>query len=126
MANQTLWPMRTRTRALVSRTGNFAPNGAAPISKPSETTFTALRTGVGTFTVTFDDRYVAFLHGDIRPHISGAFWDARLDGVPTVVNGKTVATIVTFVPGTNAAADPPAGASNYISFHLTFKDSSAP
>ena len=121
MADQTLWPVRGRTRAEVRRAGNFTMGAAGAITGTSERNFTVSRIAAGLYVVTLDDRYVLFTGGNV--FVAGATnYAAWLYALPYLASGRTSLTIGTATGGTTG--DPPSG--YLVGFDLAFRDSSAP
>lgn len=106
--------------------GAFAPNGtSAPTLLSTKRHFTVARTGVGLYTVTFDDKFFAYVSRSLSVGTS--------DSTPTLVqfgawtpSAKTL-VIKTFreSAGTFALADLATNADNVVSFSVTFTNTSA-
>ncbi len=126
MANQFLYPLKgSRGRAIVLCTGVIAPQGTSqPTVTADGRAFTVARGGVGTFTITFSQRYTAlrratFTVGGLLPNVvrAGTFTSNGTGGVSTL-------TFSIKADGTAAAADADiaAGANNLIFVDFLFRD----
>lgn len=102
--------------------GSFCPNGAGAVDNTQNTGmgFTVARTGVGVFTFTLTDKYVA---------LDAASWEVQLNVAAEVdiVRGATdvsgAKTIVITAMTSGAAADIAANANNRIGFVLYLANS---
>src|SRR5438309_1378432 len=124
MANRNFDHLQVLGKGIKEIAGSFAPNGTSSLDQTQVKGrgFSVLRTGVGTFTVTLQDKYVDLqsAHTDLALHAAGPNW-AQFGDID-VVSAKTV--VIRTVDGSGAAVDVAAQAFNRVHFTLKLRNSS--
>jgi hypothetical protein len=121
VSNRSHYDVKARILGAIALSGSFAPAGTGAPTASKGAGFTATRTGVGAFLLTFDQPY---------NHLVAATGNLQLaaaaDSVVQFGNyDATAKTLVVRVLTAGVAADVAADANNRIHFDLTFKNSAA-
>ena len=113
-------PMKTATREACDIVGSFAPAGTGAVTDARGDGFSVARTGVGTFTITFDK---------VWPELESATATVQLNAsantfaqVGAVNLSSKTAVIRTITAGSDA--DIAANANNRVNFRFCFKNTS--
>jgi len=119
MANRNFDFMQALGKGVKLVSGSFAPNGAGAVSSASVKGkgFTVARTGVGVFTITLQDSYIALLSCSADLQLVAPDDKILQFGAIDVVTAKTIVLNVYDISGA-ALADIAANAANRINFAL--------
>lgn len=120
MASRTTTAVKALTRETVLIAGSFAPAGTGAPTAVQGKGFTVARTGVGTFLVTFADKYAALAAATGTLQLA-ALADSVIQFGSYDASAKT---LVVRVLTAGVAADVAADANNRVHFDLTFRNSS--
>lgn len=116
MAARNYAPIRALNRSTVRISGSFAPAGTGAVTSTKGKGFSVARSGVGTFTVTFTDKYNDLLSATATVQLAAAA-DTQAQVGAYSASAKTL-VIRTLTAG--AAADISANADNRVHFDLVF------
>jgi hypothetical protein len=124
MANRNLTRSQVLNRGEVIICGSFAPNGAGAVDAASNKGigWSVARTGVGAFTVTLEDKWIAVLSGQAQLQLAAVAGQVAQLGATDVTSAKTVEVRVVDT-ATGLTADVAADANNRIHFELRLKNS---
>lgn len=120
MASRSFFPVKSLGRELVNAVGSFAPAGTGAVTAVKGKGFTVARTGVGTFLVTFADKYAALVAANATLQLASAANSVMQVGT----FDASAKTLVLRILTAGAAADVAADANNRVSFVVTFRNSS--
>ena len=133
MANRNYNPIRGPGFEITHLAGGFLPAGAAPPSISNvdgATWFTVANTGVGTYTITLQDQFVAAyaVTFGVSSLAGGTRYFARLN-LPTGVSLNSLLSTTKVIPvivtnAADAAADPVSDAANVVYFSMMMRNSS--
>lgn len=116
MANRIFQKAWTLHRDYVTLQGSFAPAGTGAITAVKGVGFTAARTGVGTFLVTFSDVYADMISGQETVQTAAA-----TQAYPQLGTFDATAStlVLRVVDAAGAAVDVAANANNRVNFVVT-------
>lgn len=123
MAARNYSPLRALNRETVLMEGSFAPNGSSALDAASRSGlgFSVARSGVGTFLVTFSDKFASVIKATAHLQLA-----ASADSMAQVGTIDLAAkTMVISVLTAGSPADIAADANNRINFSVSFRNSAA-
>lgn len=122
MSNKTHYDVKARTIGLSLISGSFAPAGVgAPTALKGRGISSVVRTGVGTYLVTFDEPYFDLVSAQATLQLNAAAdSDVQFGAYDPVAK-----TLVVRIQTAGAVADIAANANNRVNFNLVFKNSGA-
>lgn len=117
--NKYFWDVQSASREVKLICGSFAPAGTGTITDPKGDGWSATRTGVGTFTITFDSNYNEMISANATLQLaSAADSKVQIGSYDSAASTLVIRTIT----GT-AAADIAANANNRVNFMVAMKRS---
>ena len=121
-----LYQFNHRTNGVFTVSGSFATNGGGAIDTTTirGRGFTAVRSGVGIFTVTLTNRVAEMISGSAALQTSAPTTSSGVLAAVTITNGVLVATINTITSG--ALADQAANSTNRVHFDFHVRGSLRP
>jgi hypothetical protein len=131
MANRNLDTAWTFGKRIIEVTGSFGPNGGSnPLSSSfkgkgwRDKTGGVVRTGTGTFVVTFDDPFLDINGLSVDLQVPSAQGNWAQPGPITNVGATSAPTVTIFtVNSSGTAVDISAAANTAVFFTVTFRDS---
>ncbi len=123
MANRNLTHSQVLNRGEVIICGSFAPNGTGAIDAASNSGigWSVVRTDVGLFTVTLQDKWVGLFSGQVSVQLAAGGARAAQFGAIDVVSARTV--VIRTVGADGSPGDIDANANNRIHFELRLRNS---